>query len=331
MTHPRFQLTAVGNAIVDVIAHATDEFLASENIIKGAMNLIDQPRAKHLYSKMGPAREVSGGSAANTMAGFTSFGGNGAFFGKVAKDQLGEIFIHDMTALGLHLECNPLENGPETARSFIFVTPDAQRSMNTFLGASVEFSEDDIKDSIIAASAMVYLEGYLFDKPQAKAAYRKASKVAHAAGRKVSLTLSDVFCVKRHHAEFLELVKNDTDILFANDDEIKELFNTTDLDAAIAAVRGQCEIVAVTCGHKGSIIVTADKTIQIAPAPVDKVVDTTGAGDQYAAGFLYGLSQSMTLEKCGALGSLAASEVIGHIGPRPEANLSDLAKLAIAA
>lgn len=228
----------------------------------------------------------------------------------------------------MHLECTPLVGGPETARSFIFVTPDAQRSMNTFLGASVEFSELDVREDIIADSAIVYLEGYLFDKPQAKAAYRKASTLAHKAGRRVSLTLSDVFCVKRHKAEFLDLVKNDTDILFANDDEIKELFGTTDLDAAIAAVRGQCDIVAITCGAEGSIVVTADQTLRIAPAPVEKVVDTTGAGDQYAAGFLYGLSQNYDLVKCGALGSLAASEVISHLGPRPEANLSELAKAA---
>jgi sugar/nucleoside kinase (ribokinase family) len=328
MTETRFSVTSVGNAIVDVIAQATDEFLAEENIIKGAMNLIDEDRAKHLYDRMGPATEVSGGSAGNTMAGFASFGGEGAFIGKVADDQLGKIFIHDMKAVGIHTECAILKDGPETARSFIFVTPDAQRSMNTFLGASVEFDEDDIKDEIIAASEIIYLEGYLFDKPQAKDAYKKASRIAHENGRKVALSLSDSFCVQRHHAEFLELVKNDCDILFANEDEITELFGTKDFDEAIKAVQGQCEIAAITRSAKGSVIVTADRIMTIEAQPVSNIEDTTGAGDQYAAGFLYGLSEGMPLEHCGYLGSLAASEVISHIGPRPLVNLSELAKEA---
>lgn len=328
MTKTRYSVTSVGNAIVDVIAQASDEFLAEENIIKGAMNLIDEARAKHLYERMGPATEVSGGSAGNTMAGFASFGGEGAFIGKVAKDQLGEIFIHDMKASGIHTECAILENGPETARSFIFVTPDAQRSMNTFLGASVEFSEEDIKEDIIAASEIIYLEGYLYDKPQAKAAYKKAAKIARDHGRKMSLSLSDSFCVQRHHAEFLDLVKEGTDILFANEDEIKELFKTDDFDAAVSQVRGQCDIIAITRGDKGSVIVTSDHIFTVDPEPVINIEDTTGAGDQYAAGFLYGLSEGMPLEHCGYLGSLAASEVISHIGPRPLVRLADLAKAA---
>jgi sugar/nucleoside kinase (ribokinase family) len=328
MTDTRFSVTSVGNAIVDVIAQASDEFLAEENIIKGAMNLIDEDRAKHLYDRMGPATEVSGGSAGNTMAGFASFGGEGAFIGKVANDQLGQIFIHDMKASGIQTECAILENGPETARSFIFVTPDAQRSMNTFLGASVEFSEEDIKEDIISASEIIYLEGYLYDKPQAKAAYKKAAKIAHENGRKMSLSLSDSFCVQRHHEEFLDLVKNGTDILFANEDEIKELFKTDNFDDAVSAVRGQCDIIAVTRGDKGSVIITEDRMITVDAEPVSNIEDTTGAGDQYAAGFLYGLSENMPLEHCGYLGSLAASEVISHIGPRPLVKLAELAKAA---
>lgn len=324
MTQARFQLTSVGNAIVDVIAKASDEFLTEENIAKGAMNLIDEDRALYLYDKMGQTTEVSGGSAANTMAGFASFGGNGAFIGKVANDQLGEIFIHDMKAQGLHLECTALKNGPATGRSFILVTPDAQRSMNTFLGASVEFSEEDINSDVIEQSDMIYLEGYLFDKPQAKAAYKKASKIARNAGCKVALCLSDMFCVQRHKDEFLSLIEEGTDILFSNDHEIKELYDSETLEDAIEKIRGKTEVAAITCGAKGSVIVTENETIQISAIPVEKVVDTTGAGDQYAAGFLYGLSQGLPLERCGEIGSIAAAEVISHIGPRPEVKLAEL-------
>jgi sugar/nucleoside kinase (ribokinase family) len=324
MTKARFALTAVGNAIVDIIATTTDAFLEKENIIKGAMNLIDEQRAKHLYAEMGPAHEVSGGSAANTLAGFASFGGYGAFIGKVANDQLGDIFMHDMKAHKVELHCSVLEDGPATGRSYILVTPDAQRSMNTFLGASVEFDENDIDETIIADSEIVYLEGYLFDRPQAKRAYMKASKIAQEAGRKSALCLSDSFCVKRHKAEFLDLIQGHMDIVFANEDEVKELFDTDDLNIALDALRPHTTIAAITCGEKGSIVLNGAQQHEIKAAPVSQVVDTTGAGDQYAAGFLYGLSLGLPLEQCGWYGSLAASEVISHIGPRPETPLKDL-------
>ncbi len=321
-----YQLTGIGNAIVDVIARADDRFLTDYSIIKGAMNLIDLPRARGLYDALGVAHEVSGGSAANTMAGFASFGGKGAYMGKVADDQLGRIFAHDMRASGVHYATAPLSNGPETARCMIIVTPDAQRSMNTYLGASVEFGEGDIDDILIGQSQMIYLEGYLFDKDAAKQAYRKATATAHATGAKVALTLSDSFCVERHRADFLKLIETETDILFANEKEALSLFETNDIHTAINALRGKCALAVVTRSEHGSVILTPDATIDIGIRPVDHVVDTTGAGDQYAAGFLYGLANNMPLERCGALGALAAAEVISHVGPRPETSLADLAK-----
>lgn len=322
----QFELTGLGNAIVDVIARADDTFLEDYGIIKGAMNLIDVTRARGLYDALGVAHEVSGGSAANTMAGFASFGGRGAYLGKVADDQLGEIFAHDMRSGGVHFATPPLKNGPETARSMIVVTPDAQRSMNTYLGACVEFSEADVDETVIANSGMIYLEGYLFDKDEAKKAFRKATRLAHAAGGKVSLTLSDSFCVERHRDDFLALIENETDILFANENEILALYRTQSFDDAVSAVRGKCAITVITRSEHGSVIVTPDETIGIAIQPVAKVEDTTGAGDQYAAGFLFGLARGMDLPVCGALGSLAAAEVISHVGPRPETSLAKLAQ-----
>lgn len=326
---PRFDLTTIGNALVDVLAPATDEFIAGQaafGMHKGGMTLIDEPRAVELYALMNPGTEMSGGSAGNTIAGFASFGGKGAYIGKVAKDQLGEVFKHDMIAQGVHFDTTPLAVGPATGRCLILVTPDGNRTMNTYLGAAVEFSESDVDEEIVADSAVTYLEGYLFDRDLAKAAYRFASKVAHDAGRMVSLTLSDSFCVDRHRADFVDLVKGHTDILFANEDEIKSLFETEDFDAAVAAVRGQCKIAAITRSEKGSVIVTADEIIEVKAEPVSKVVDTTGAGDQYAAGFLYGFTQGMDLAACGRLGSLAAAEVIGHMGPRPGVSYADFLK-----
>jgi sugar/nucleoside kinase (ribokinase family) len=322
----KYELTGVGNAIVDVITQGTDEFLAAHGILKGSMMLIDEPKCQALYAAMGPGREVSGGSAANTMAGFASFGGKGAFMGKVAHDQLGQIFAHDMRAAGIEYRTQPLEEGPESARCLIIVTPDAQRSMCTFLGASVEFSEKDVDAGMIADSSVIYLEGYLFDREPAQRAYYHASALAHKSGTKVALTLSDAFCVDRHRAGFKNLLEKDVDILFANEPEILSLFETSSFEDAVAQTRAACELAAITRGPKGSVVVTPDQVIEIPAQPIAKLVDTTGAGDQYAAGFLYGYAKGFDLATCGAYGSLAASEVIQHIGPRPETSLADLAK-----
>lgn len=322
----RYELTGLGNAIVDVIATGTDDFLRAQGIIKGAMNLVDDQRSRTLYDAIGVAREVSGGSAANTMAGFASFGGVGAYMGKVAADQLGEIFAHDMKAGGVHFATAPLKNGPETARCMIIVTDDAQRSMNTYLGACVEFDENDVDETLIRASSIIYLEGYLFDRDTAKRAYMKASHVAHSAGGQVALSLSDSFCVDRHRDDFKRLVEQETDILFANEAEIKALYQVKTFEEAVEAVRGSCDLAAITRSEKGSVIVAGDKTIEIKAHKHGKVVDTTGAGDQYAAGFLFGIARNMDLKMCGALGSLAAGEVISHVGPRPETLLAELAK-----
>lgn len=328
MSEPKLGVAAVGNALVDVIAQASDEFVQEQHekygMEKGAMVLIDEVRAVELYSQMGPGTETSGGSAANTMAGFASFGGKGGFIGKVAEDQLGEVFTHDIRALGVQFETQPLALGNHTGRCLIVVTPDAQRTMNTFLGASVELGPDDIDKELIADAKVTYLEGYLFDKEQAKEAFALAAEHAHAAGHRVALTLSDPFCVDRHRHDFLNLVENHVDILFANEEEIKSLFMQQDFDDAKSAISKHVEVAALTRSEKGAVIVAGDKEVTVAAEPVDKVVDTTGAGDQFAAGFLYGFTEGMDLETCGKLGAIAAAEVISHIGPRPQVSLAEL-------
>lgn len=326
MSTDRYELTGLGNAIVDVIGTESDDFLNVQGITKGAMTLIDETRAQKLYTAIGPAKAVSGGSAANTLAGFASLGGYGAYLGKVANDQLGEIFAHDIKAIGVHFMTTPLRDGPKTARCIIVVTPDAQRSMSTYLGASVEFGEADVNEQIIRNSSMIYLEGYLFDKDPAKRAFLKAAHLAHGAGARVALTLSDSFCVERHRSDFTRLVEQETDVLFANENEIKALYQTKSFDDAVRAVRGHCDIAIITRSEKGSVVLQGDQTFEIKAAPVNKVVDTTGAGDQYAAGFLFGLARNLDIPTCGALGSLAAGEVISHVGPRPETSLAQLAK-----
>lgn len=327
----KYELCGLGNAIVDVIAAGSDDLLQNLDIQKGGMTLIDQQRAQKIYNAMGPGKETSGGSAANTMAGFASLGGKGAYMGKVADDQLGRIFAHDLKSVGIDFYCTPLKGGPETASCLIIVTPDAQRSMNTFLGACVEFSESDVDEQVIRDSKVIYLEGYLFDKDTAKAAYLKATKIAREAGTKVALTLSDAFCVERHRADFQKLVKNDVDILFANETEIMALYQSKSFDEAVAAVRGQCEVVAITRSEKGSVVLTADTLDAVPAVPVKQVIDTTGAGDQHAAGFLFGYVRGLALPRCAELGSLAASEVISHVGPRPEVSLAELMKEKLAA
>ena len=324
MTETNIDVVGIGNAIVDVIAHADEAFLARERLVKGTMTLIDAPRAEALYQMMGPAIEASGGSAGNTMAGLASLGGTGAYIGKVRDDLLGDIYRHDITAVGVRFDTLAATSGPGTARCLILVTPDGQRTMNTYLGASAELGPADIDPEVIAAAQVTYLEGYLFDPPQAQEAFRKAAAIAHAAGRKVALSLSDPFCVGRHRDAFRDLVDGHVDILFANETEICSLYETADFAAAAAAVRGRVAIAALTRSAEGSVILADSAEHHIAAAPVARVVDTTGAGDLYASGFLFGLTRDRPLPTCGEIGSLCAAEIISHVGARPEATLSRL-------
>jgi sugar/nucleoside kinase (ribokinase family) len=325
MAASSYDVLGIGNAIVDVLAKTEESFLKSQGLAKGAMALIDAARAEALYAKMGEGIEASGGSAANTIAGIASLGGKGAYIGKLRDDELGEIFAHDLKAIGVAFQTPPLTSGPPTARCLILVTPDAQRTMNTFLGACVELGPEDIDEKMVSAAQVTYLEGYLFDPPRAMEAFRKAAALAHQAGRKVALSLSDPFCVGRHRGEFLDLVDKHIDVLFANEHEICSLYETGHFEQAAEAVRGHCEIAVLTRSERGSNIVTAKEMLHVAAAPVSRVVDTTGAGDLYAAGFLYGLTHGSDLETCGRLGSLCAGEVIGHFGARPETSLKTLA------
>jgi sugar/nucleoside kinase (ribokinase family) len=328
MAAATLDVVGIGNAIVDVLVQADDAFLSTHGLAKGTMTLIDAARADALYAVMGPGVEESGGSAGNTMAGIASLGGAGAYIGKVRNDQLGEVFRHDITAIGVRFATAPARSGPPTARSFIIVTPDAQRTMNTYLGACVDLGPEDIDHEIIDAAQVTYLEGYLFDPPRAKEAFRKAAQRAHSAGRRVSLSLSDPFCVGRHRAEFRDLVTHHVDILFANEAEICSLYETDDFDAAAREVRRHCDVAALTRSEKGSVVVTQDHTHMIDAARVARVVDTTGAGDLYASGFLYGLTHGRDLATCGKLGSLCAAEAISHFGARPAEKLAALARQA---
>jgi sugar/nucleoside kinase (ribokinase family) len=324
MATANFDVVGIGNAIVDVIAHAEDGFLAREGLVKGTMALIDAPRAEALYQMMGPAVEISGGSVGNTMAGVASLGGSGAYIGKVRDDFLGQVYRHDITAAGVRFDTSAATSGPGTARCLILVTPDGQRTMNTYLGACVELGPADIDPDLIAGAEITYLEGFLYDPPQAQEALRKAAAVAHAAGRKVALSLSDPFCVGRHRDAFRDLVDGHIDILFANEAEICSLYETADFAEAAVAVRGHVAIAALTRSAAGSVILSDSAEHVIAAAPVARVVDTTGAGDLYAAGFLYGLTRGLPLPNCGAIGSLCAAEIISHVGARPETALSRL-------
>ncbi|HZH25770.1 MAG TPA: adenosine kinase [Azospirillaceae bacterium] len=325
MTNAAFDVVGIGNAIVDVISRTDEGFITANNLVKGAMTLIDAARAEELYARMPAGIEMSGGSAGNTMAGFAQLGGRGAYIGKVHDDQLGTVFRHDMRAMGVAFDTAPLTDGPSTARCLIVVTPDAQRTMNTYLGACVQLGPDDIDAGLIGSAKVTYMEGYLFDPPQAKAAFRKAAEIAHANGREVSLTLSDSFCVHRHRADFMDLIDTQVDILFANRDEITAMFETDDLDTALAALRGRCKMAAVTLSEQGSVVLAGGEIIRVPAEPVTKLVDTTGAGDLYAAGFLRGYTQGRSPADCARLGSICAAEIISHVGARPEANLQDLA------
>jgi sugar/nucleoside kinase (ribokinase family) len=319
-----FDVVGIGNAIVDVIAHADEAILQREGLVKGTMTLIDAPRAEALYQMMGPAVEVSGGSVGNTMAGLASLGGTGAYIGKVRDDFLGQVYRHDITAVGIRFDTPAATSGPGTARCLILVTPDGQRTMGTYLGACADLGPVDIDPDVIVAGQVTYLEGYLYDPPQAQEAFRRAAGIAHAGRRKVALSLSDPFCVGRHRAAFRDLVDGHIDILFANEAEICSLYETADFAGAAAAVRGHVAIAALTRSAAGSVILADGAEHLIAAAPVARVVDTTGAGDLYAAGFLYGLTHGLPLPTCGAIGSLCAAEVISHVGARPETALSRL-------
>ena len=320
-----YDVAAIGNAIVDVLAPADDAFLSAHGLAKGAMTLIDEPRAHALYDVMAPGLEASGGSAGNTVAGVASLGGRAAYIGKVAADALGEIFAHDTRRIGVAYETQVLAGGPATGRCLINVTPDGERTMCTFLGASVELTAADVDADTILGAEIVYLEGYLFDPPEARKAFAKAAGLARAAGRTIAITLSDSFVVERHRKGLLEFIETEVDLVFANEAELKALFETDDFEAAVRAIRGRAGIAAVTRGEQGSIVLTEGGCVTVGAFPVAKVVDTTGAGDQYAAGFMLGLARGRPFEACARLGGLAAAEVISHYGPRPAVSLAELA------
>ena len=325
----KYDVLGIGNAIVDIIARMEEDFLVREGLAKGAMRLIDAGEADRLYDHMGPAIEASGGSAGNTTAGVASFGGRAAFIGKVADDVFGKLYRHDMKATGVRFSTPPLSGGAPTARSMILITPDGERTMNTYLGACQALSPGDIDADIVAASFVTYLEGYLWDPPEAKAAFRRAARIAHEAGRKVSITLSDAFCVDRYRAEFLGLIRDGTiDILLANDSELRSLYETASFDTAVEALRRDCRLAAVTIGAEGALVVEPGKVSRVPATPVETVVDTTGAGDLFAAGFLFGVARALPLTDAARLGTIAAAEVISHIGPRPATSLADLARQA---
>jgi fructokinase len=327
MSELKFDILGIGNAIVDVVARTEDSFLSRHDMHKGAMILVDAAAAAAIYAAMPPGLESSGGSAANTCAVGAMLGARVAYIGKVADDQLGQVFRHDIGAAGVHFPTAPIPDGAPTARCLILVTPDGQRTMNTFLGACVTLSEDDVDEALVAASAVTYLEGYLFDPPAAQTAFRRAATAAHAAGRQVALSLSDAFCVNRHRAAFRDLVASHVDILFANETEITALYEENTFEAAVEAARRDVDLAALTRSEAGSVIVRGAEIIEIAAEPA-RVVDTTGAGDAYAAGFLVGLTAGRSLPGCGRMGSIAAAEVIAHYGARPETDLKRLVAAA---
>jgi sugar/nucleoside kinase (ribokinase family) len=327
---PATDVVAIGNALVDVLTHADDALLAELGMVKGSMDLIDTTRAEAVYAAMGPGIEASGGSAANTIVGVTSLGSRGAYIGRVRDDELGAVYTHDLRAAGVAYDTPPASDGLSTGVCLVLVTPDAERTMNTYLGASSELHADDVDPDLIRSAAFTYLEGYLWDSPAAQDAYRFASDVAHEAGRQVALTLSDGFVVDRHRDTFLELIEGSVDVLFANDTEIEMLYEVDSFDAALAKVRHHCSVAALTRGGEGSVILAGDDVVEVPaePIPGGQLVDTTGAGDLYAAGVLHGLVTGRDLHTCGRLGGLAAAEVISHMGPRPQTSLASLAAAA---
>ena len=326
MAEAEYDVLTIGNAIVDVLAHAEEDFLVQEGLVKGSMRLIDDVEAGRLFDRMGTTQLIPGGCAGNTAAGIASYGGRAAFIGKVADDELGRFYRHDMNALGIAFPTAPLGDGTPTARSMILITPDGERTMNTNLAACLELTSDDIDRGTVEGAAITYLEGYLWDPPKAKDAFRLAASIAHESGRKVAMTLSDSFCVDRFRAEFLELMRTgQVDIIFANRHEVLSLYQTSDFETAIACIRSDVPLAVVTMSEEGSLVVTPGERVAVPAARAETVADLTGAGDLYAAGFLFGLARGYPHDVCGRLGSLAAAEVIGHIGARPMQSLSQLA------
>jgi adenosine kinase len=325
----QYDVLGIGNAIVDVIARTEEDFLRKHGMNKGAMALIDEPRAEAIYASMGQATQSSGGSGANTIAGVASFGGKAAFVGKVKDDTLGKAFTHDIRAIGVDFTTKAASDGPSTARCYVLVTPDGERTMNTYLGAAQNLTPDDLDENQIKSARYTYLEGYLWDPPQAKEAFRKAAAIAHGAGRKVALTLSDAFCVDRYRDDFLNLMRTGAvDLIFANESELKSLYETADFDSAVKALRNDVNLAAVTRSEKGCIVVSRESNEAVAAAPIDKMVDATGAGDLFAAGFLVGLARDQDHRNAARLGAIAAAEVIQHLGARPETSLKALAQNA---
>lgn len=326
MTNVTYDALCIGNAICDVFAHVEDDFLVAENLVKASMRLIDTGEALRLYDKMGQTVRISGGSAGNTAAGIASLGGNPAYLGKVARDELGDSYAHDMKGTGVYFNTDPLVGGAPTARSMILITPDGERTMNTYLGACVELSPKDVDPAVVAASAVTYMEGYLWDPPAAKRAFLEAARIAHDNGRKVGLTLSDAFCVDRYRDEFQGLLRDGVvDLMFANEHELKSLYQTADLDTAIAAARETCKLTALTLGGDGAMAITREETVHAPALKVSEVVDLTGAGDLFASGFLFGLARDFDLKTSTELGCLCASTVITHVGARPERPLKAVA------
>jgi adenosine kinase len=327
MTATRYDVLGIGNAIVDVISRAEDDFLIRHGMRKGAMTLIDEPRAEAIYGAMGPAMETSGGSAANTIVGVANLGARAAFVGKVRDDVLGRAFAHDIRAAGVTFDTPPASGGPSTGRCYVLVTPDGERTLNTYLGAAQQLEPADVDAAMVAASAITYLEGYLWDPRDAKDAFLKAAAIAHEAERRVALSLSDAFCVDRWRDEFLQLIRSHVvDVTLANEAELRSLYQTADFDTAITALRADARLAVVTRGEQGCVIVSAESTGAVPAFPVERVVDTTGAGDLFAAGFLFGLARGTDHAIAARFGALAAAEVIGHIGARPESSLKELAQ-----
>src|SRR5881227_1014880 len=326
MAETKYDVLAIGNAIFDVLVQTDEKFLADHGMTKGGMSLIDEARATSIYRDMGPATEMSGGSAANTIVGLANLGARAAYVGKVKDDQIGRLYTHDIRAAGVAFETKAASGGPATGCSYILVTPDGERTMNTYLGAAQELMPSDIDEAQIAGSGIVYLEGYLWDPKSAKEAFVKAADIAHGAGRQVALTLSDSFCVDRYRDEFLDLMRKGTvDLVFANETELHSLYQTSDFDTALKQLRTDAKLGIVTRSEKGCVVAAKDGVTAVPAFPIEKLVDTTGAGDLFAAGFLFGLVRNAGYEACGRLGALAAAEVIQHIGGRPQVSLKELA------
>jgi sugar/nucleoside kinase (ribokinase family) len=329
MSEPGFDVLGIGNALVDIISSVDDSFIEAHDFPRGATTMVDLERSEAVYADLPPAQETSGGSCANTIAGLASFGATVAFVGRVRDDQLGKVYTHDLRSLGVHFDVPAATSGPATGRCLVMVTPDAHRTQCTYLGASSFIGPEDVDADLVGRAQVTYLEGYLWDQPPAKDAIRKAAAAARGAGRLVALTLSDPLCVDRHREEFRDLVAGDIDILFGNESEICSLYEVDDFDTALQQVRRYCRVGALTRSKKGSVVIAGDEVHVIDAEPVDRVVDTTGAGDQYAAGFLYGLTHGLDLATCGHLGSIAAAEVISHFGPRPAVSLAELTERVI--